>query len=51
MPVVDNSKTPEPLAHTARTVADAVAEATNTAKRCVPVIAESLQKTENSHFV
>ena len=49
MPVVVYSKTPEPLAHTARTVADAVAEATNTAKRCI--IAKSLQKNENSHFV
>ena len=35
MPVVKNSKTPEPLAHAARTVADAVAEATNTARRYI----------------
>ena len=35
MPGVKNIKTPQPLAHAARTVADAVAEATNTARRYV----------------
>ena len=34
MPVADGKKrNPEPLAHSAKSVADAVAEATNTAKR------------------
>ncbi len=41
MPVVDDDKkSPEPLAHAAKSVADAVAEATNTAKRFLGVSPE-----------